>query len=491
MASVLGFRALSLFASSSEKKDRSRGQVRSSGSADSTVLSSASVVVNGTSIGGGRSESTATSVYQGNGRLRSKVEEKKRVTDNVLETLEPLWDDGYGTYTVRDYFDMAKDIVKSDGGPPRWFCPVACGCPLKDSPVLLFLPGMDGTGMGLVLHHKSLGKAFEVRCLHIPVHDRTPFEGLVKYVGETVKQEHASSPNKPIYLVGDSLGGCLALAVASRNPTIDLVIILANPATSFGRSQLQPLFPILEAMPDGLHSAVPYLLSSIMGDPVKMAMVNIESRLPPGKKLEQLSLSLTSLLPYLSGFDDIIPKNTLLWKLKLLKSAAAYTNSRLHAVKAEVLILSRSLLSLDFDYCFGIELCCYFAWQLVLDYNDLIKIPVVKDFIRDANSNMIRVRDETSGEVGSQELFIPGLLPKIPGRFYYLFGKPIETKGRNEILKDKKVANQLYLQIKSEVERNMAFLIKKREEDPYRSVVDRTLYKAIYATSNEIPAFEP
>lgn len=36
-------------------------------------------------------------------------------------------------------------------------------------------------------------------------------------------------------------------------------------ATSFGRSQLQPLFPILEAVPDGLHSAVPYLLSSIMG----------------------------------------------------------------------------------------------------------------------------------------------------------------------------------------------------------------------------------
>lgn len=100
-------------------------------------------------------------------------------------------------------------------------------------------------------------------------------------------------------------------------------------------------------------------------------------------------------------------------------------------------------------------------------------------------------RDETSGEVGSQELFIPGLLPKIPGRFYYLFGKPIETKGRNEILKDKKAANQLYLQIKSEVEQNMAFLIKKREEDPYRSVVDRTLYKAMYANSNEVPAFDP
>jgi alpha-beta hydrolase superfamily lysophospholipase len=54
-------------------------------------------------------------------------------------------------------------------------------------------------------------------------------EGLVKLVEEPVRLEHASSPNKPIYLAGDSFGGCLALAVASRNPTIDLVLILCNP----------------------------------------------------------------------------------------------------------------------------------------------------------------------------------------------------------------------------------------------------------------------
>uniref|UniRef100_A0A7N2L5X6 Uncharacterized protein n=1 Tax=Quercus lobata TaxID=97700 RepID=A0A7N2L5X6_QUELO len=40
------------------------------------------------------------------------------------------------------------------------------------------------------------------------------------------------------------------------------------------------------------------------------------------------------------GFDDIIPRDTLLWKLKLLKSTAAYANSRIHAVKAEVLVLA-------------------------------------------------------------------------------------------------------------------------------------------------------
>jgi hypothetical protein len=31
-------------------------------------------------------------------------------------------------------------------------------------------------------------------------------------------------------------------------------------------------------------------------------------------------------------------------------------------------------------------------WQFVLDYNDLMKIPVVNDRIRDANRNAIRVR---------------------------------------------------------------------------------------------------
>lgn len=54
----------------------------------------------------------------------------------------------------------------------------------------------------------------------------------MKLVEEAVRLEHALSPNKPIYLVGDSLGGCLALAVAARNPTVDLVLVLANPGES-------------------------------------------------------------------------------------------------------------------------------------------------------------------------------------------------------------------------------------------------------------------
>lgn len=55
--------------------------------------------------------------------------------------LEPLYDDGFGDVSVKDYFDAARAINEPDGGPPRWFCPVECGAPIKGSPLLLFLPG--------------------------------------------------------------------------------------------------------------------------------------------------------------------------------------------------------------------------------------------------------------------------------------------------------------------------------------------------------------
>ncbi|XP_020254317.1 acyltransferase-like protein At1g54570, chloroplastic [Asparagus officinalis] len=125
-------------------------------------------------------------------------------------------------------------------------------------------------------------------------------EGLVNFVENSVKNEHALSPNRPIYLIGDSFGGCLSLAVAARNPSVDLVLVLVNPATSFGNSQLQPFLPVLEALPDDIHTAVPYVLSFIMGDPVKMAMANVDDDLPPPRTLEEISKSLTSLLPLLS-----------------------------------------------------------------------------------------------------------------------------------------------------------------------------------------------
>ncbi|XP_065851991.1 phytyl ester synthase 1, chloroplastic-like [Euphorbia lathyris] len=707
----------------SEIKPQFRVRVHRVGGSDSLLSSNSVSVDEGASFNGQKEkneiligEDTAEkeenkgSISGGNGRLKSRTE-KNWVKDAVSKDLELFWDDGYGTKTVKNYLEEAREIIEPDGGPPRWFCPVECGKPLKNSPLLLYLPGLDGVGLGLTLHHKALGKVFAVRCLHIPVYDRTPLEGLVNFIEETVRHEHASSPKKPIYLVGDSLGGCLALAVAARNPKIDLVLILSNPATFFSRSPLQPLIPVLEALPEGLCNAVPYLLSCIMGNPVEMAMANIEFRLPPRLQIEQLSANLIGFLPHLSALADIFPKETLVWKLKLLNSAAAYANSHLHAVKAEVLVLASrkdnmvpskdeaeylqsslqyctirffkdnghallmegrySLLSIikgagkyrrsnkqdilsdfvppsmsEFKYCFdeilgllrlagsyaafstlddgkivrglagvpdegpvllvgnhmlmGLETAAIveaflreknllihgvahpmlfngrlgplnittqvdwlqlmgavpvtgsnffklfsskshvllypgggrealhykgeqykIIWpeepefvrmaarfgativpfasvgeddlsHMALDYHDLLKIPMVNDFIRDFLSKAVRVRGEGKREVSDGELFFPALIPKIPtGRIYSLFGKPIKTKGKEELLQQKGEANEIYMQVKSQVRRNMDYLLKKRKNDPYRGILDRTLYRALYSPLSDIPSFDP
>lgn len=43
--------------------------------------------------------------------------------------------------SLKDYFEQAKELIRADGGPPRWFSPLECGSPSDISPPLLFLPG--------------------------------------------------------------------------------------------------------------------------------------------------------------------------------------------------------------------------------------------------------------------------------------------------------------------------------------------------------------
>ncbi|KAL3818652.1 hypothetical protein ACJIZ3_004557 [Penstemon smallii] len=130
-----------------------------------------------------------------------------------------------------NYLETSKlELMRWEkGGPPRWFTPLECGSRAKQSPVLFFLPGIDGSGLGLQLHHKKLGEIFDIWCLHIPFSDRTPLTDLVKLVEAAIMSEHERAPERPIYLVGESLGACLALVVAAQNPQIDLILILANP----------------------------------------------------------------------------------------------------------------------------------------------------------------------------------------------------------------------------------------------------------------------
>lgn len=100
-------------------------------------------------------------------------------------------------------------------------------------------------------------------------------------------------------------------------------------------------------------------------------------------------------------------------------------------------------------------------------------------------------REGMSGEIAKQPFHTPVVLPKLPGRLYFMFGKPIQTKGKENIVNDKDYLQELYMQIKFDVEKNVTYLLKKREGDPYRSIVQRLLWEMKYGDLDRIPSFDP
>ncbi|GJW27691.1 putative reverse transcriptase domain-containing protein [Tanacetum coccineum] len=100
-------------------------------------------------------------------------------------------------------------------------------------------------------------------------------------------------------------------------------------------------------------------------------------------------------------------------------------------------------------------------------------------------------RNNTEVEVANQDVHLPMTRPKLPPRFYYLFGKLIDTQGRQQELKNREKAHYLYLEVKSEVENCLSYLMEKRENDPYRNILSRLAYQLRHGPESEVPTFEP
>ena len=102
-----------------------------------------------------------------------------------------------------------------------------------DYPLFVYLPGMDGSGQLLRTQTEGLEAGFDVRCLAIPRDDLTNWDGLVSNVLKLIHAEIKNTPQKSVYLCGESFGGCLAQKVAITAPHLFKRIILLNPASSF------------------------------------------------------------------------------------------------------------------------------------------------------------------------------------------------------------------------------------------------------------------
>lgn len=166
-------------------------------------------------------------------------------------------------------------------------------------PLLVYLPGMDGTGQLLRSQTAGLEAGFDVRCLALPRKDLNSWDVLSKSVLDLIDAELEKSSQRPIYLCGESFGGCLAMKVAIQAPELFKRIILINPASSF---HLRPWL--------SWASQLTYLVPSGLYDVGALALLPFLSSLPRISRSDRHELLKTM---------RSVPVETVLWRLSLLR----------------------------------------------------------------------------------------------------------------------------------------------------------------------------
>mmetsp|Transcript_44922 Transcript_44922/g.72151 ORF Transcript_44922/g.72151 Transcript_44922/m.72151 type:complete len:225 (+) Transcript_44922:193-867(+) len=115
------------------------------------------------------------------------------------------------------------------------------------------------------------------------------------------------------------------------------------------------------------------------------------------------------------------------------------------------------------------------SFRMVADSNDILNAPIVGDYVQQRASLLPKARDN--------ETFVAPLsIPQLPARFYFLFGKPVETF--NLDYKDKEECQRVYESIRRDVEVGIDMLLAERDKDPFREYPARLFYETV----NQKPA---
>ncbi|RQH17481.1 alpha/beta fold hydrolase [Okeania hirsuta] len=191
--------------------------------------------------------------------------------------------------------------------------------PRPELPLLIFLPAMDGTGKLLRSQQSRLSTAFNIRCLSIPPNDLSSWEQLLEKTVELIEIERKAIPERPVYLCGESFGGCLALKVAFTAPELFNKLILVNSASSFSQ---QPLVKYGSYLTQYLPSYL-YRLSVTGTLPFLAALGRIE-------RAERQAL--------LEAMQSV-SQQTSIWRLELMRSFQVDKN-QLKKLKKPVLVIA-------------------------------------------------------------------------------------------------------------------------------------------------------
>ena len=254
-----------------------------------------------------------------------------------------------------------NDVLAGVGGP-RFFSPVVAARAargeeeIRDSashtarPLMAYLPGLDGTGFAASAQFESLASAFDLVAMNVPARDRGGFDDLVDAVVRFLEDDARNEQDRAVYLLGESMGGLVALGVAQTRPDLVDYLILVNPASSFDRSPWPRVGPLLPNLPEQLYEALPYALAPVLFDPAKLAEAALKTAAAsapdassaPGLLLDlpgslaSAARELADLFPALGQLSTIIPRDTLAHRLEVLREGCDVVNApgRLEALRA-------------------------------------------------------------------------------------------------------------------------------------------------------------
>jgi pimeloyl-ACP methyl ester carboxylesterase len=200
--------------------------------------------------------------------------------------------------------------------------------PSDDSlPLLLFLPGIDGTGGAGATQWPRLSDLFEVHSMSLSTDDRSSFDECVDACVSFLD----ARPSRSALLVGESTGAVLALGVALRAPPTCAGLCLLNPATSYTSTALSAFAPLLPLLPRQLYDATPALVAPLFG---KANWFRTIVRTPPPTPTPLLPLP-SDILAASAALAEILPPGALAHRLSAhLQDGSAAVNARLAAPSA-------------------------------------------------------------------------------------------------------------------------------------------------------------
>lgn len=157
--------------------------------------------------------------------------------------------------------NLAKRL--EEPASPYWFNPIETFGPIDDEerppaselPLLLVLPGLDGSAVTAWAQYAELAQSYEVKALAIPPSDRSDYETLIERVRSAVT-DGSEGGSRPVYLMGESMGAGIALAVGQRGTSGLSGLVLVSPATGWDRTWLGGARQWLMTLPEPLLSMI-------------------------------------------------------------------------------------------------------------------------------------------------------------------------------------------------------------------------------------------